>query len=332
MARIRVRIRVVDNQKSNKEILECICSYSTVAPVDVFQTHSGAVLLLSSEEELLQPLKREVFEKLKTLGIVPIAPDGYQAQRTVFVARINSFMGDSSVEELIAQFNQENSEFKVLHAYKFSKHASNQVTLKLILETPDAAKLVCQNGFKCFGTRCTPDQISLERFVSVTQRFKCYAFGHTTNKCSSQPTICSICSGEHSFLDCHAKTNPKCVLCNGKHHAVSPICPERKKATQKILDAKKLSNSSKTAPQVPPIMSEDSFPALPGSSRTPRASSTGSNVWTSAPPGVPHSPPNPHLQHTATRFFLTPHVSGVLRRGYDESSTNVHIGQGYSRW
>nr|XP_053656273.1 uncharacterized protein LOC128705022 [Cherax quadricarinatus] len=101
---------------------------SNFAFVDVFQTHSRAVLQLSSEEELLQLLKHDVLDKLEALFIVPIPPDSYQAQRTVFVARINSFIRDSSVEELLAELTQENSEFKVLNAYKFPKPARKQGT------------------------------------------------------------------------------------------------------------------------------------------------------------------------------------------------------------
>lgn len=68
--------------------------------------------------------------------------------------------------------------------------------LKLTLATAEQASKAGSEGISAFGFKSDPDQISLQKFYKIKQRFKCFRYDHYFNACPNGTPKCSICAGE----------------------------------------------------------------------------------------------------------------------------------------
>lgn len=83
-----------------------------------------------------------------------------------------------------------------------------------------------------FDGQCLPPRVfafysslPVEKYILPTiQCFHCCRFGHTRDKCRSQPR-CLKCSGDHDGKSCSIEVL-HCINCSGSHKATDKTCPE----------------------------------------------------------------------------------------------------------
>lgn len=83
-----------------------------------------------------------------------------------------------------------------------------------------------------FDGQCLPPRVfafysslPVEKYILPTiQCFQCCRFGHTRDKCRSQPR-CLKCGDNHDGKSCNSETF-HCINCSGPHKATDKTCPE----------------------------------------------------------------------------------------------------------
>ncbi|CAG4936217.1 unnamed protein product [Parnassius apollo] len=94
-------------------------------------------------------------------------------------------------------------------------------------------------------------RIHVEEFSPFMQCHKCYQFGHTKNKCTSENTACGHCAATtHNSENCPKRDNPDCAQCincvahntkfstklDTKHKATSTYCPRLRAMKERIIN------------------------------------------------------------------------------------------------
>lgn len=149
------------------------------------------------------------------------------------------------------------------------------------------------------------------------QCFNCCRFGHTKTQCRSKPR-CFKCAQDHTADSCNVEeTQPKCILCEGKHFAISKACPElqRQKNIKKMMSEKCISYSECSKLFAP---SKKSF----------------ADITSSAPPAplssLPPQPPQPTFTSYKKSVPRRPRSPPPRRSGYDREAHNNLTREDYS--
>ena len=143
---------------------------------------------------------------------------------------------------------QNNVAIKKLFKVKRKNYEQGQTfCLKLQLGTiADVTKLL-DTGIKVFWLNIPKEYVHKEDSIAIIQCFKCFLYGHYTNKCLTPDALCSICAGRHNYRKCKS-THKKCALCKGPHQATSRDCPERKKYIKSLLEEKRRLRDQRSNP------------------------------------------------------------------------------------
>ena len=151
-------------------------------------------------------------------------------------------VNDMEKEAVVRKFELENR--RVLGSHRIvswrwlrpPKEKQRDASLVLEFETAPGANTAIHAEVLCWDSTHKRTE-RFDRACLVKRCFKCYHYRHIGTQCREQET-CGRCSAQdHNTKECKAD-QPKCTLCQGKHNSWSPTCPEYKKETARMEEAK----------------------------------------------------------------------------------------------
>lgn len=157
----------------------------------------------------------------------PVMPPELRAKRCVIASRLDSFLAEFSVEDLIREINQQNPSLQVIEIYKLSSGRM----LKLVFKSQEMAVNCLSKGIYLYNLSIPPSSLRADSYVKLNYCYRCYSIeDHMSRDCPkpAEYMICSICSSlQHNYKDCSSNFK-KCINCDGQHNTMSIACPARK--------------------------------------------------------------------------------------------------------
>lgn len=231
-----------------------VCLTAETAPKKLFPIGSNTVKLELSDSTSLNKLKtaieqdgrlkvNEVKKRNPMIAITSIPPwvkseelvEGYLLKQN---PELKSIEPNLTQTDFKFKFKQRPFFMKRLGS---EQERSNERYNAIIEVTSKAYKALMELGTVCIDTF----RLRVKSYISITQCYKCFAYGHLAKNCKNlteDEQICSFCSNKHPFKECplakEKDAKPTCISCklsNGKsrnqqkldesHVATSRKCP-----------------------------------------------------------------------------------------------------------
>ena len=325
---IKFKVTALDGLKRNEFILmRDLNTITSLNISNVFQARDAAIVTIDSYDELDKLLSPESCAKLNELKLKITPPPNYKPERSVFIPRVPEFISTANDDVIIQEINENNQNVKAIEVAIITPSNNNKdvrKTLKVVFQSKAQADLASNHGFHIGEMNIKPSFVHKEDYVNVPQCYRCFSYEHLVNECKAPLPTCSICSGSHNYKQCPDKTKILCCVCGAPHTAISPKCPSRKVAIQKLKDSNKkpkqnVNPSGNNPPNNsnPPGHSSNpsEFPSLPNSKP---------NAWTSSvlnndaqvsqgfiPASIPDNQNNTQPPPSFTTPLYQPHSSQI---------------------
>jgi len=184
-------------------------------------------------------------EALSIIKCSPVMPPQLRASRTVLLHKLDTIIYENDISSIKNEIERVNNGITIADIYKFP----NSRTVKITLNSQQAAETVFHGGLLAFNLVVPPRNISQDKYIELLVCYRCYKLDdHVSSQCdkASDYIICSLCSGvDHSYKNCNCRDR-KCVNCDGNHSTLALSCPVRKK----IISDKRKSESASYATKV----------------------------------------------------------------------------------
>ena len=302
-------VKITCNKDVPKDVGSTLFGLTLIPYVRLFLMGKVIKLILAEENDLDQYHTPANEKKLLDNGFKLEKSPKYLAKCSVMCKKINKRILDHTEDQLaqaICHFNDVDVQnIKKIPTFKM---------VKVTCSTPKEASKLEAKGIK-IGEQIIPSQdIELEKYVEISQCFRCYGFNHNSGNCKKNQ-VCSKCGESgHFWRDCK-NTTLKCVNCKEAHVAVSLKC--------KVLrDQTRPKKPETPLPTRQPLLPT---PSLPSFSRTANPSSyaTVTSLATTTP--FPKTPqPTLSLQvpqptqtdiHTNTKITIITNTAKQLCNG-----------------
>lgn len=266
----RVKIKHPDTSQERRLLLLRTLSENIIYATRIINAQDGFIVLTRSDEEIDKIFQEKVFQELKKNNFQAVLPPELKAKRTILTFNTDDFIFHHTEKEIEEELLAKNQWMKegIDSIFKIPRTKIMKITFKEAV----AAKKATDNGILGFHMSIPPHAIKIEEYVPLLTCLKCYAIeDHTTPKCPKSQTfkICSECSSpDHTWRDCNAGANKKCVNCKGEHRTLANKCPMRKKAIEekrqlkKNTNTKTYSNVTTSNTNIAPTNISSSFPVL----------------------------------------------------------------------
>ena len=198
----------------------------------------GYNAILERPEDTDALLSERGIEVLRKLNLNVRIPPQVRAKRSLFLRRVDAFVGSHSPEEIKAELEAQNPWLKVREIFKIKDYTH---VLKIECKELAMADKALEQGLLCFYTKIATNQIEREKYISLQMCFKCYAYeAHQTNECpKGDIKWCSECGAQdHTFRECRNQIK-KCLNCNGPHRTMAMACRIKKQLMNDKLNKQK---------------------------------------------------------------------------------------------
>ena len=241
----RLKIVNIDDEGDTPRqsyVLDAACSaIDDLVVTEMYSVNGGAILLIENLEHIHGLLSKEAQDILKTFHLKALQPEWMSPDKTLFATRVPLVLTeDRGAQEVAKEIHRCNPNLKIEYLLiirgrqnpRFNQEVRD--TIKITFVNADMADVALSQGIKLFNYSLKPEALEKERFVKVTQCYKCFSLNHKTSECERMACLCSICGGEHHYRRCPRPDNPRCINCHEKHHAVSRYCKKKKEKMEEI--------------------------------------------------------------------------------------------------
>lgn len=203
----------------------------------------GLLAFTEREEDVDKLLTGKAGKILEELGLETSVPPKVRAQRSIICRQVDSYVGGSSDRDLKVEIEKSNN-VRVVEVIKFRDYTH---VFKVELETTEMAARLKMRGVLAFNVKISPDQIETETYIDVQICFNCYKLDdHPTARCpEARKTVCSECSGAHSFRECPPDAPKRCLNCGGAHRTMAMSCPQKKEIIKRKREEEKREEKEK---------------------------------------------------------------------------------------
>ena len=298
---VRFKVTALDGLKRDEFLL--MKQLNSVTPLnisDVYHTKDADIITIHSYDQLEKLLSPEATAKLNDVKLRISPPPNYKPERSVFVPRVPVFVSNAQTENLLKEINENNDNLEAMECVIIepsAKKKGDRKTLKVVFKTIAQANQACETGFSIGEMAISPDYVHKEDYYQVAQCYKCFSFNHTIGSCQATASLCSICAGTHNYRECNNKNNVRCANCGNAHKAISPMCPQRKEAINKMKNTSNQASTESHQPSTSTAPQPTTFPQPSTSTATsdhhnafPAMPTSRPNAWT-APVLIPSATP-----------------------------------------
>lgn len=236
---VNVRLKHKDraNPTDRSRLIELAYVNLGVPLTRVFPTNDGYKMICRNDKEADKVLSSEAKKLFFNNGLVVVMPPEMKARRSVFVRKVDPYVGRHSAEEIKAEIERNQPSLRIEEVIKIKDYTH---VFKIVFEETAMVEIVLNNGFLAYNMSLTPDKIEREKFTSLLICFSCYKYeDHTTNDCQEKDKkLCSKCAGDgHTYTECVSASNG-CLNCkrNGEpatkfttHSTLAMSCPIKKR-------------------------------------------------------------------------------------------------------
>lgn len=247
MARVKIKTHNSKDPRRTTKLLE-ILSCNDVYVTKLIPVNDGFIILTSSNDELDKIFNNTTDKKLEENDFLPQIPTELTSNRSVLIFRVDNHIHgntERNIKEEIEHHNEWVGDIKVV---KFGKDN----TIKITFSDTTKAKKAQETGLKLFSMRIPSYNIKQDEYIGIMTCMRCYTMeDHSTAQCNKdrEAKICSECSSRnHTWRECDAGSNKKCITCEGPHSTLAMSCPKRKEiVNQKRKERKSNETSSYSA-------------------------------------------------------------------------------------
>ena len=292
----KLKIKFLGAQRPQEiALMNILTEVSPVSIRDLYMARTYATIIFNCEDDVYKLLTSESEEKLAAHHLKAMPSTENWQNRTIFITKLNYYLSNFSTEELINKINSSNNvNVQQLFVVKRQNHKAGQpISLKITLSTAEECNKIMSDGITIHKFDVPSDRIFLEDPINIIQCYRCFVYGHETNKCTAATVTCSKCTEAHNFRECKSTTE-KCVLCNGEHIAISRTCPKRREYVAKLLNEKKQARAATNN-------NHPSHPPPPPPPSAPQPSPSNPFIYTSS-----SFPPLSNKRHTQSHPNTTP--------------------------
>ena len=234
VAKLLFRVIDPDKRVDRGQVFKDIMTKLKIPMLGLKPVNVGYNALLEREEDVDVILSESGISVLKELNLTARIPPDVRARRSLFLRRIDAYVGAHTAQELKSELEHQNNWLKIREVFKIKEYTH---VLKIECNEVQMADRALQQGLLCYYSKIAASQIERETYVSLQLCFKCYKYEeHPTAECpEGNVTWCSECSSkEHTFREC--KSNEKrCLNCHGPHRTMAMACKVKKQLmTNKI--------------------------------------------------------------------------------------------------
>ena len=225
----KLLFRVIDSNRpvDKRAVFKELMTQLKVPLLGLKQVAVGFNAIVERQEDTDVILSAKGIELLKTLNLSVRIPPQVRAKRSLFLRRIDAFVGSHSPEEIKEELEAQNPWLKVREVFKIKDYTH---VLKVECKELQMADKALEQGLLCYYTKIAGAQIERETYVSLQLCFKCYKYeNHQTNECpEGNIQWCSECGAhDHNYRECRS-TNKQCLNCKGPHRTMAMACPVKK--------------------------------------------------------------------------------------------------------
>ena len=187
----------------------------------------GFNAIVERQEDTDVLLSTKGAETLRKLNLIARIPPQVRARRSLFLRRVDSFVGAHSPVELKNELEAQKPWLKVREVFKIKDYTH---VLKIECQELQMADKALEQGLLCFYTKIAGAQIERETYVSLQMCFKCYRYEqHQTSECpEGDIRWCSECGAkDHTYRDCRNQRK-QCLNCDGPHRTMAMACKIKK--------------------------------------------------------------------------------------------------------
>ena len=225
----KLLFRVIDPDKrvNKADVFKSVMNDLKVHLIGLKPVTVGFNAIFEKSEDVDVILSDKGIDTLKKLNLVARIPSELRARRSLFLRRIDAYVGAHTANELKTELESQNPWLKVREVYKIKDYTH---VFKIECKEVQMADRALREGLLCFYSKVASGQIERETYVSLQLCFRCYRYeAHPTSECpEGSITWCSECGAkDHTFRDCK---NPakQCLNCGGPHRTMTMACKVKK--------------------------------------------------------------------------------------------------------
>lgn len=198
----------------------------------------GHNIILERKEDADKLLEEKGVALLKKHNLSVRVPPEIKARRSLFVRRVDSWVGAHTAEEIKQDLELNQPWLKIREIIKIKDYTH---VFKIECVSVAMADRAAQEGLLCYFTRITSEQINRENYINLQLCFKCYKYeSHSTETCpEGDIQWCSECgSKSHTFKDCPDDARKRCLNCGGAHRTMAMACRVKKERMKDKVQAR----------------------------------------------------------------------------------------------
>lgn len=230
---VRLKHANKDHQCNKQDLASLAYGKLNVPFTRIFTTNEGYKAICRNIDDADKILSKDATKELERIGLLVMVPAEMKTKRSIFVKRLDNYIGEHTPEEIKEEIEKQNKWIKITEVTKINNYTN---IIKLRLEDIKMVEKAKQQGILAFNLAISSDQIEQEEYIQITTCYKCYEPGdHQTNDCPHKNlTICSECGEQgHIYRNC-SNEEKRCINCEkqnlpSNHRTLAMTCPIRKK-------------------------------------------------------------------------------------------------------
>lgn len=245
MTRVKIKSPNPRDPRRTTKLLE-ILSCNDVYVTRLIPVHDGFIILTSSDNELDKIFNNTTDKELEENEFTPQIPPELSSNRSVLLFRVDNHIYDNTERNIRTEIENQNE--WVGQISKVSKFISGGNIIKVTFSETQKAKKAQESGLKMFSMRIPSHDIKQDEHINIMTCMRCYKMEeHSTAQCDQDRNykICSECSSpNHTWRECDAGENKRCISCQGQHSTLAMGCPTRKEIVNKKRKERKNTGST----------------------------------------------------------------------------------------
>ncbi|XP_050515026.1 uncharacterized protein LOC126890215 [Diabrotica virgifera virgifera] len=206
------------NQNQNSSVTKSVLTQKlcpadmAVSLAEVKEGANGRVMIHCQDKKSLENLKSNVERHLGAeyeikvgklnnpkIKIIDVNPDDLNDNGEFINKFLNQNLPDDSIQ----------TDIKIIHKFKSNRSRGNNVNVIIELSPKQFNYLISNKHKVHMGW----NSYQFFEFLSIIRCFRCWKFGHFSDKCESKNYVCPLCGGKHKKDQCNNTTNFKCSNC-----------------------------------------------------------------------------------------------------------------------